>query len=90
MIFKKFLQKGKYDGTLKNIIKYIAKIREKFIHISHYLISGTQIHHYKTEATLTTLLLPSGEKREMELESAPEGLILVVKEPGNSTLIVGK
>ena len=85
MIFKE----SKYDETFRNIIKYIAKIREKLIHISH-LISGAQIHHYKTEATLTTLLLPSGEKREMELESAPEGLILVVKEPGNSTLIVGK
>merc|ERR1719367_2634644 len=36
------------------------------------VVNGSISNTSSTEATLTTLLLPSGEKREMELESAPE------------------
>ena len=41
-------------------------------------------------APSASTLLPSGDKLEMELESAPKGLILIVKEPGESNLIVGR
>ena len=41
-------------------------------------------------APSASTLLPSGDKLEMELESAPKGLILTVKEPGESNLIVGR
>ena len=47
--------------------------------------SGTAV----INGSAPSAILNSGDKLQMELESAPKGLILTVKEPGESNLIVG-
>ena len=47
--------------------------------------SGTAV----INGSAPSAILNSGDKLQMELESAPKGLILTVKDPGESNLIVG-
>ena len=44
----------------------------------------------QANGTTTAAPLPFDAKLENELASAPKGLILIVKEPGESKLIAGK
>ena len=46
--------------------------------------------HTQANGTTTGAPLPFDAKLENELASAPKGLILIVKEPGESKLIAGK
>ena len=51
---------------------------------------GTPTQNPVTTAPAAAVALPFDAKQENELASAPKGLILIVKEPGESNLIAGE